>query len=308
MANLTNDGNQTNYQEFYCHGGINGIHQQASILTLNILISVAAFLGNALIIAALPKVSSLHPSSKLLLKCLVWSDLGVGLFSEPFYIAFLLSRDNTSLCYSLDIIHTTVAVAFCGVSIQTITAVSVDRLLALSLGLRYRQIVTIRRVRFFVIMSWLLSSAASLTYLFNELIHTSITCIVLLICVAVSTFCYTKIYLTLRHYHSQVHDNIHQEQLSEGRTPVNITRYRKTVSSVLWVQVSLVACYLPYGILTILTTVLKMYPPSLDFVWELTLTLLMFNSSLNPILYCWKIAGVRQAVMETIRICFHLST
>ena len=142
MANLTNDGNQSNYQEFYCHEGIKGIHQRAFVLTLNILISVAAFQGNALIIAALPKVSSLHPSSKLLLKCLVWSDLGVGLFSEPFYIAFLLSRDNTSLCHSLDIIYTTVAVAFCGVSIQTITAISVDRLLALSLGLRYRQTVT----------------------------------------------------------------------------------------------------------------------------------------------------------------------
>ena len=48
------------------------------------------------------------------------------------------------------------------------------------------------------------------------------------------------------------------------------------------------ACYLPYGIVTILTTVLKMYPPSLDFVWELTVALLMFNSCLNPILYCWE--------------------
>ena len=157
-------------------------------------------------------------------------------------------------------------------------------------------------------MSCLLSSTASLTYLFNDLIHDSITCIVLLICVVVTSFCYTKIYLTLRHYHSQVHENIHQEQLSEGRTPVNIARYRKTVSSVLWVQVSLVACYLPYGVVTILTTVLKMYPPSLDFVWELTVALLMFNSCLNLILYCWKITGVRQAVMETIKKCLYLSS
>ena len=304
MANFTNDGNQTTYQEFYCYGGVDGIHE-VFILTLNILISVAAFLGNALIIAALPKMSSIHPSSKLLLSCLVWSDLSVGLISEPFYITFLLSSNNTSLCYYLDIIYATTAVLFCGVSIQTITAISVDRLFALSLGLRYRQTVTIRRVRVFVIMSWLLSSAASSTYLFNELIHTSITCIGLLICLAVSTFCYMKIYLILRNYHSQVHDTIYQEPPSEGRTPVNIARYRKTVSSVLWVQVSLVACYLPFGLVTILTTVLKMYPPSLDFVWELTYALLMFNSSLNPILYCWKIAGVRQAVMETIRKCFH---
>ena len=266
MANLTNDGNETTFAESFCYKGVVD-EEKTFILTLNILISVAAFLGNALIIAALPKMSSLHPSSKLLLKCLVSSDLSVGLISEPFYIAFLLSPDNTSHCYSLDIIYNTVAVAFSGVSIQTITAISVDRLLALSLGLRYGQIVTIRRVRIFGIMYCLLSSAASLEYPFNELIHDSISCIVLLICVAVSTFCYSKIYLTLRHYQSQVQDNIQQHQPPNERgTSVNIARYRKTVSSVLWVQMSYVACYLQYGIITILTTVLKMYPPSLDFV------------------------------------------
>ena len=309
MANLTNDENQTTYQEFYCYGGLIVIHQRAFLLTLNILISVTAFLGNALIIAALPKVSSIHPSSKLLLSSLVWSDLSVGLISEPLYITSLLSPDRTSLCYYSDIIYTTTAVVFRGVSILTITAISVDRLLALSLGLRYRQIVTIRRVRVFLITSCLLSSAASLTYLFDELylIHTFITCIGLLICVAVSTYCYTKIYLTLRHNPSQVHDNINQEPSSEGRAPMNIARYRKTVSSVLMVQVSVMACYLPYGLVTILASVLTMYPPSPALAWELSFALLMFNSSLNPILYCWKIAGVRQAVMVIIRKCFKFS-
>ena len=162
MGNLTDDGNQTVYPESFCFKG--AVDERKTLfLTINVLISVAAFLGNALIIAALPKVSSLHPSSKLLFKCLVWSDLSVGLISEPLYIAFLLSPDNTSRCYYLDILYTTVAVAFCGVSIQTITAISVERLLALWLGLRFRQIVTIRRVRIFVIMSCLLSSTASLT-------------------------------------------------------------------------------------------------------------------------------------------------
>ena len=311
MANLTNDGDQTTNEESFCYKGVlDEIHQKLFLLTLNILISVTAFLGNALIISALPKVSTLHPSSKLLLSCLVWSDLSVGLISEPLYIIFLISSEETLLCYYSDIIYTTAAVVLCGVLFQTITAISVDRLLALSMGLRYRQILTIRRVRVFLIMSCLISSTAALTYLFNEIIHTSITCIGLLICMAVSTFCYTKIYITLRHYHSEVHENIYQEPPSEGRTPLNMARYRKTVSSVLWVQVSLVACYLPYSIVAILATVLKAYPPSraLALVWELTFALLMFNSSLHPILYCWRIAGVRQAVMETSRKCFHLSS
>ena len=310
MANLSNVQNGTTNQESFCYKGtLDGKQPKMLLLTLNIVISVTAFLGNALIIFALPKVSTLHRSSKLFFSCLAWSDLSVGLVSEPLYITFLLSPEDTILCYYSDIISNTAAVVFCGVSFQTITAISVDRLLALSLGLRYRHTVTTRRVRVFVIVPCLTSSAASLTYLFDEqLIHTSITCIGILICAAVSTFCYTKIYLTLRHYHSQVHENTHQEPQGEGRTPLNMARYRKTVSSVLWVQLSIVACYLPYSIIAILITVLKTYPPSLDVVWELTFTLLMFNSSLNPILYCWKIAGVRQAVMKTIRKCFYLSS
>ena len=309
MANFTNHGNRTTYEDIYCSRGLDGKLQQAFILPLNIVISVTAILGNALIMGALPKVSSIHPSSKLLLSCLVWSDLCVGFILEPIYITFLLSQDDASLCYYFDMIHATTAVVFCGVSIQTITAISVDRLLALSLGLRYRQIVTIRRVRVFVIMSWLFNIAISPTYLFDGLlIHTSITCIVLLICVAVFTYCYTKIYRTLRHNHSrQVHDNVQEDPTRRGRTPLSIARYRKTVSSVLLVHMSLAVCYLPYSIMITLITVLKMYPPSLYFIAELTFSLLMFNSSLNPILYCWKIAGVRQAVLETIRECFHLS-
>ena len=167
MANLTNDGNQTTYQESFCYKGVlDEMHQKQFLLTLNTLISVTAFLGNALMISALPKVSTLHPSSKLLLSCLVWSDLSVGLISEPLYIIFLISSEQTLLCYYSDIIYNTAAVVCCGVSFQTITAISVERLLALSLGLRYRQIVTIRRVRVFLITSCLLSIAASLTYLF----------------------------------------------------------------------------------------------------------------------------------------------
>ena len=307
MAELTGDGNQTFSQDFSC-SGLKSVPLDIFISTLNIFISITAVLGNVVIIVALPKVTSLHVSSKLLFRCLASTDLCVGLILQPIRIAFFMSSDDSKSCYHLDTIFKIAATVFCGVSGLTLTAISVDRLLALLLGLKFRQVVTLKRVWVLVIQSWLFSTAAAMTYLYNVLITASIICIGVLSWIVISTFCYTKIFLTLRNYQFQVQDRDQQWQPNEERTPVNMARYKKTVSSALWVQMTFVACYLPFSISTIVVSVTGQYPPALALAWELTLSLLTFNSSLNPVLYCWKIAGVKKEVKKIIRKLHCLSS
>jgi len=57
----------------------------------NIFLSITAVLGNILILDALRKVSSLHPLSKLLFRCLAKTDLYVGLTVEPFSVVYWMS-------------------------------------------------------------------------------------------------------------------------------------------------------------------------------------------------------------------------
>ena len=152
MVNVTEDGNQTTSQEYFCSVGLNGIQQLVFLVIFNILISITAFMGNFLIIVALPKVSSLHPPSKLLLRCLVCTDISVGLITQPIHITFLLSPENSAQCGYADLFLGIVAAVFCGVSSLTLFGISVDRLLALMLGLRYKQVVTLGRVRIFVVL------------------------------------------------------------------------------------------------------------------------------------------------------------
>ena len=192
---------------------------------------------------------------------------------------------------------------FCGVSLLTLTAVSVDRLLALLLGLRYRQVVTLKKMQLVVVAFWLFSAAVAMTAFFNVLIALSITCIVLFLCIVTSTFCYIKIFLTLRHHQTQVQDRVHHGQPNGGGIVLNIARYRKTVTSALWIQMTLLACYLPYGIVTSTVVITGLHIP---FPNHITISLVLLNSSLNPFLYCWKMREVRQAVKETIRqfCCF----
>ena len=59
------------------------------------------------------------------------------------------------------------------------------------------------------------------------------------------------IVFTLRHQHNQVQDQVQQPN---QRNQLNIARYKEAVSTAIWLQVTLVACYLPYDVVTALWT------------------------------------------------------
>lgn len=134
MANVTDGEKQSTTQEFFCETGFEA-RQKMLILISSFPLAVVAFLGNAVIIAALRNVSTLHPSSKILLVCLACTDLGVGLISHPLLIGYLMSEGHLKICSYLGIFFYTIGFTLCGVSLLTLTAISVDRLLALLLRL-----------------------------------------------------------------------------------------------------------------------------------------------------------------------------
>ena len=304
MKTFTEYRNHTATPHIFCITGSSAAYQKVLILAVNITLSITAFLGNILIIVALKRVSSLHPASKLLLGCLAGTDLCVGLITQPLFVAYIMSPEHSMLCYYLSILFQRLSVILGGVSVSTLTAISVNRLLALLLGLRYRHVVTLRRVQSYVVISWLFSIVTTLTLSFDERIALSIACTATVLCIVTSIVCYTKIYLMLRSHQAQVQEHGHQGQPNRGR-PMNITQYRKTVSTALWIQIALVVCYLPYGIAAIFL-IKGLRTQFLDFAWELIISLFMLNSTLNPLLYCWKIKEIRQAVIGTLRLfcCF----
>ena len=87
---------------------------------------------------------------------------------------------------------------------------------------------------------------------------------------------------------------------------MNVARYKKTVSSALWMQLTLVACYLPLGIAQAIFAFSGFNTPVSLLGWEATAVVLMLKSSVNPFIYSWKIKEIRQAVKHTIRqlCCF----
>ena len=189
--------------------------------------------------------------------------------TQPIRIALFMSQEHSKLCYYLTGLFATTGDVFCAVSLLTLTAISVDRFLALTLGLRYRQVVTLRRASVFVVSFWIFTSATVLVAFYNSHIAINIAYIVLLLCIGTSTFCYMKIYLKLRHHQTRV-----QGQADGQRVTLNIARYRKTVSNALWIQMTLLACYLPYSILTAFIEISEIDKPALNLVWAVTMSLL----------------------------------
>ncbi|XP_078342920.1 melanocyte-stimulating hormone receptor-like [Oculina patagonica] len=269
---------------------------------IDFFLSVTAILGNTLILVALHKESSLHPPSKLLYRCLAITDLLVGLISDPSIALYNTSLATeyrfTDLCLYSAVIGSLSFTILSAVSLLTMSAISVDRLLALLLGLRYRHVVTLRRVRAFVIFFWIPSITFASMSFWKFAIPKTYNYTLESLCILVSTFCYSKIFFSLRHHQTQVHQ--HLGQPNGGGMFQNIARYRKTVSAALSVLVALVLCYLPYSVVTAII-IIHGSSPFLDFIWELTVTLVCLNSSLNPILYYWKIKEVRQEVKSAIR-------
>ena len=306
LTNSTGDPNQTSSEDLACSPEFTGEvpNHLIVLLALNGFVAITAFLGNTLILVALHKETSLHPPSKLLFRNLATTDLCVGLIVEPFGLTYLISTLNEpwNICrYAFAVFNITGHI-LCGVSLLTLTAVSVDRLLALLLGLRYRQVVTLKRIYRIIVVFWVLSTAGATMLLWNERITSWYDCIVVALCVVTSTFSYTKIFLTLRHNQIHAQGNVNQGQPSQT-VQLNIARYKRTVSSALWVQLALVVCYLPFAILEGLRLQRGLTSPI--FVASLySANLASLNSSLNPILYCWKIREVRQAVKDTIRVLF----
>ena len=292
--NLTGGRKDTRAVLFQCSAGwTSGIHGEFIYLSaFSIFLSITAVLSNILILIGLRKVSSLHPPSKLLFRCLATTDLCVGLITEPLSVVswMFVTHAQGKLCRYAAVSSVIAGYILASVSLLTASAISVDRLLALLLGLRYRQVVTLKRTYVIVVLFWIMSAVASISYLLNRLIPIWYGRILIPVCLVTSIASYTKIFLKL---------HVLQEQPGQI-DPLNRDRYRKAVSSALWVQCTLVACYLPFSIAQALVDDGNSSPSSF-VIYNVAVTLVFLNSSLNPFLYCWKFSEVKEAVKETIR-------
>lgn len=117
--------------------------ETSSILNcvLNAPFSFTSIIGNTLVLAAILRSSSLHsPSTNLLYSLAVQEDVSVGLVVQLLYIAYQLTEKGL-----LQLPGKAASFLALGVSLSTMTVISLDGFLALHFHMQYPNMMTVQR-------------------------------------------------------------------------------------------------------------------------------------------------------------------
>ena len=289
-------------------GFLEGLYQTlVANCAINAFLSFTAIALNVITIQALRKTSSLSRTLKTLLLSLAVSDLGVGLLTQPLYIAILVMRiDQTTLFgWSVQCISYISGYVFSSASFLGIFALTVDRFLAIHLHLRYQEVVTYKRIVALVISIWVLSSALSILTLNENLekVLSSVIGIIGSVCLIITGTLCCKMHAVVRRHRKEINCALKVQQVAQNGKLASDARMKKTALATFYVYIVFLGCYVPYFSVKAASII------SGESVlrWHLSyyfLTLMYLNSSLNPLIYCWKMRNIRQAVMSVLRNIF----
>ena len=183
---------------------------------LNAPLMLISILGNALVLAAIIRTPSIRSTPNMIMLCsLAVSDFLVCLVAQPIFIAEQLTK-NRYLRHASAVM----GYSLCGVSFLTITAITVDRFLALHYHMRYTTLVTEFRVKYTSINIWLVSFIMSCFRIWDKSVHSLITGIIA-ICLLICTFSYVRIYRVVRRH--QLHINAQQHAAQSSDAGNNLT-------------------------------------------------------------------------------------
>ena len=194
---------------------------------------------------------------------------------------------------------------FCVSSLFNVVTISLDRFLAVHLHLRYQELVTHKRVIAAVISIWLLSAIISSSVFWDPLLFSSqVTGLVIkTVCLIVVVIFYWRIYIVLKRHIIQIEGLQIQEaqQGVQNGDLSNFLKLRKSALGTFFVCIVFLICYLPCYILSFLLLTHFVSPISFYEARLYVMTLFFLNSSLDPVIYCWKMGPIRRTLMDIMR-------
>ena len=281
---------------------------------VNIVSSFMAATANFLVLWAIKKTPSLHTPSSVPLFILALSDFATGVFVQPVMFVSqlgILTKNFSMFCIS-GAISFPVASSLVFVSFWQITAISFDRCLALILHLRYAVIVTVRRVIKFHLLAFVLLFPVAIYFWFsreewfrNTVIGLAIT--IGAIGVITILFSYWKIFAILRRHQKQIQNQSNIATRMHGISHMDIFKYRRSVLTILYIVSAILLSYLPCGVSHMLKFLFNDNSNAIEFVQSVGGMMVLLNSSINPLVYCWRIREIRRFVMSKLRQVFGVS-
>ena len=226
----------------------------------------------------------------------------MGAICQPFLVALKIAElmDNFPTYCTLGIIQDLSGFITSGVSLLTLTAVSIDRLLAVTLHLRYSEIVTVPRVFQTAFSLWIFSITTVIVKFWmknaNWIVLPLVLLFLTLLVIAFTTF---KIFHIIRRHQRQINDQ-NMAVLSLQSNTVNALKCKKSAVTVIYIYGLLLIFYLPFGVAMLVEAFIG-YTRSVKIAYDYAITAVFMNSLLDPVVYCWRIREIRRAVKNVLR-------
>jgi len=257
---------------------------------------------NMLVIMAVKRRPRLQSYANILLACLAATDALTGLFVQPTFIILrifhLLGGINTDTIYLL---HVLFLVAVTLSSALHLMLVTCERLIAIKFTFVYPYLVTTQNIKVTVTAFWVLALCCTILrrafVIFHgdwakmgEKIGDAILFIVLISCIVFIMMSYAILY----HETVRQQNKIKAQQLSQEEIE-RFVNERKALNTTVYVVGAVLLCFSPGAVLTILYSIREL---NISYLVPWISTIVMFNSLLNPLIYCWRQKEMRQFVFK----------
>lgn len=271
---------------------------------LNVPLIFTSTISNALILIAIWKTPTLHTVSNVLVFGLAFSDLGVGLISQSLGIFLLINPLGQDAVPIFQMFSGSLS----AISLLTITAIGVERYLALKLHLIHQEVVTVRRVAYVLVLIWVCSIVAASSCLwYGAILFYKAASPVIVLCLLINMFVYQKLYRVCRMHHTRIRDqamfpdeHLHQRAIADAQ-------FRKSVKTIFLILLALILCYSPFCCFTLaIITVTSDFEKGdryemLQTLYLFTWTIVFANSTVNPALLYFQLTEFRVIIKGLLR-------
>ncbi|EDO40155.1 predicted protein [Nematostella vectensis] len=280
----------------------------AIIAVLNGVTILPAIILNALVLVSIWRTPALHTPAMVLLGNLALSDFAVGIIAQPVLAAWtaleLRASERPHTYCDVATLYGITSTGLGAVSLFSITAVAVDRFLALHLHLRYKAIVTIKKAIVVCAVNWLFAVLSGVWWIiFGVNSFNVILCCVMGICAIIIMASYVNICNVVHQHRNQIQVVPAETSCIESCVP-NVSsniKYRKSVRTSLYIYFAFVLCYIPCFAAFLYYGITADNSRSGFFV-KVTTTIVLMNSGINPAIYCWKMKELRCAVRSSAHL------
>ena len=258
---------------------------------------------NFLVIFVVRKHRQLQTTANFLLANLAASDFCIGLIFQPCKIASTVLILNCKSVCGLFVTIFHLGYYLATVSFLMLTLVSIDRYIAITHPFLYHRVTTSNNISIIAMfVTWTLPLLVSIVSIASgqmrlpSLMFSILAPLSIVVCI-VAQVCTIKAVRNVRKRDATLSISADNNNTRHSLRKNYVREKATRVAGV--ILLATIGCYTPHAVLTLIRTLRK---DILAFqgIYEWSKTLVIINSTLNPIIYCWILKEMRTRILQTI--------